>query len=161
GQTAGNLPTTGRVTGVAVDPTDANVIYIATAGGGAWKTKNGGLTWTQLFDSSPVQMLSLPGTTGQFTLTFNGQTTGNINLASAPLAPDIENALNSLSTIGGLSPVAGSVTVTQSTTDRLVFYIRFGGALSNVSTLNLSGNGVSGTSNPVIVAFPVAMYCGA
>src|SRR5439155_4137910 len=26
-------------------------IYISTAGGGAWKTKNSGLTWTPLFDS--------------------------------------------------------------------------------------------------------------
>ncbi len=42
----------GRATGVAVDPTDPNVIYIATAGGGAWKTVNGGQTWQPIFDAS-------------------------------------------------------------------------------------------------------------
>ncbi len=48
----GNLQeTTGRVTGVAVDPSDPNVIYITTADGGAWKTKNSGASWTPLFDS--------------------------------------------------------------------------------------------------------------
>jgi autotransporter-associated beta strand protein len=51
GQVAGGGPVTGRVTGVATDPTDPNVIYIATAGGGAWKTLNGGQTWIQLFDT--------------------------------------------------------------------------------------------------------------
>jgi autotransporter-associated beta strand protein len=50
GQTAGNGNVTGRVTGVAGDPTDPNVIYISTAGGGAWKTKDGGQSWLPLFD---------------------------------------------------------------------------------------------------------------
>jgi autotransporter-associated beta strand protein len=51
-QTAGNLNVSGRVTGMAVDPNDPKVIYIATAGGGAWKTLNGGQTWIQMFDAS-------------------------------------------------------------------------------------------------------------
>jgi autotransporter-associated beta strand protein len=51
GQTPGNNASTGRITGVAVDPSDPNVIYVSTAGGGAWKTKNGGLTWLPLFDN--------------------------------------------------------------------------------------------------------------
>ena len=41
----------GPVTSVAVDPTDPNVIYIATAGGGAWRTQDGGQTWQPLFDA--------------------------------------------------------------------------------------------------------------
>ncbi len=48
----GQLPTSGQITSVAVDPTDSDVIYISTAGGGAWKTINAGLTWTQLFDNT-------------------------------------------------------------------------------------------------------------
>jgi hypothetical protein len=54
GQTGGNLPVSGRVTGVATDPKDANTIYIATAGGGIWKTTNAtaaSLTWTPLTDN--------------------------------------------------------------------------------------------------------------
>jgi len=51
-QTAGDNASTGRVTGVVIDPSDPNVIYISTAGGGAWKTKNSGRTWTPLFDNT-------------------------------------------------------------------------------------------------------------
>ncbi len=47
-----NLPSTGRITGIAVDPSDSNVIYISSAGGGAWKSKNGGYTWLPLFDNT-------------------------------------------------------------------------------------------------------------
>lgn len=50
GQQPGAGPVTGRVTGVAVDPSDPNVIYLSAAGGGAWKTKNSGQSWTPIFD---------------------------------------------------------------------------------------------------------------
>src|SRR5438132_4863625 len=39
---------TGRITGLVADPSDANIIYIAAAGGGVWKTVNGGSNWTSL-----------------------------------------------------------------------------------------------------------------
>ena len=41
----------GRVTGIAVDPTNANILYITPAGGGVWKTTNGGGSWTPLTDA--------------------------------------------------------------------------------------------------------------
>ncbi len=50
GQTPNSQAVTGRVTGVAVDPSDASVIYISTADGGAWKTEDGGKSWVPLFD---------------------------------------------------------------------------------------------------------------
>ena len=44
----GTNPVSGRVTGVAPDITDPNTIFIATAGGGVWKTTNGGTNWSPL-----------------------------------------------------------------------------------------------------------------
>ena len=41
----------GRITAIAVDPADANVVYIGGAQGGVWRTTNGGASWTPLFDS--------------------------------------------------------------------------------------------------------------
>lgn len=40
----------GRISSVAVDPTDANRIYIGGAQGGVWRTTNGGVSWTALTD---------------------------------------------------------------------------------------------------------------
>ena len=46
-----NSNVSGRIAAVAAHPTDANTIYIAAAGGGVWKTTNGGTTWTPLTDT--------------------------------------------------------------------------------------------------------------
>jgi hypothetical protein len=40
----------GRVVGIAPDPTNAKTIYLAAAGGGVWKTTNGGSSWKPLTD---------------------------------------------------------------------------------------------------------------
>ena len=40
----------GRVTTVAIDPTNSNTIYAGAAQGGVWKTVNGGADWTPLTD---------------------------------------------------------------------------------------------------------------
>ncbi len=41
----------GRVAGIAADPAVTNTLYIAAAGGGVWKTTDGGTTWTPLTDT--------------------------------------------------------------------------------------------------------------
>jgi len=43
----------GRIGGLAVDPTDANIVYLGGAQGGVWKTTNGGQTWLPLSDDLP------------------------------------------------------------------------------------------------------------
>jgi hypothetical protein len=40
----------GLTTAIAVNPNDGNVIYQGTAGGGVWRTTDGGSTWTPIFD---------------------------------------------------------------------------------------------------------------
>src|ERR1700676_433560 len=51
GQDPGGGPVSGRVAAIAGDPTDPNTIYVAPAGGGVWKTSNGGTSWSPLTDS--------------------------------------------------------------------------------------------------------------
>ena len=43
----------GRVNRLAFNPTSENTIYAATAGGGLWKTVNGGSSWQPLTDGIP------------------------------------------------------------------------------------------------------------
>src|SRR3954447_9716309 len=41
----------GRVTDVATDPRDNNVVFLGTANGGIWKSTDGGTNWTPLTDT--------------------------------------------------------------------------------------------------------------
>src|SRR5947208_1469003 len=50
GTAPGTLTSSGRVTAIAADPTNANIIYVGAASGGVWKTTNGGTSWTPLTD---------------------------------------------------------------------------------------------------------------
>jgi len=47
---SGNANGAGRVSAIAVDPRDGDVAYLAAAGGGVWKTIDGGVNWTPLAD---------------------------------------------------------------------------------------------------------------
>ncbi len=44
----------GRISGLAVDPRDRDVIYAGAASGGVLKSVDGGLTWDPLFDDLPT-----------------------------------------------------------------------------------------------------------
>jgi len=203
-------------------------LYISTAGGGSWRTENGGKTWTPLFDSlSTVQRLTIQGAdpltdtftlkytdpfTGiqtrpprflttsptissrrpstkssasatrcwsarttsanginevqqielntattnwqagitRFTLNFKGRNTQQITYTGVPGtdALNIQNALNSLSTIGGLSPNPGVVRVSVIAPPPAgdeIFNIIFQGGLASKAqpliTFNIGGPG--------------------
>src|SRR5580700_3782824 len=45
----------GRVTSVAGIAGDLKTYYLGASGGGVWKTSNGGVTWTPLWDQQRVQ----------------------------------------------------------------------------------------------------------
>jgi hypothetical protein len=47
-----HTPVSGRVTAVAIDPANANIVYVGTAQGGVYKSTNGGATWTRLMDGA-------------------------------------------------------------------------------------------------------------
>lgn len=50
--TAFSYPTTsGRVTALAVDPSNSNIAYLGAAEGGVWKTTDGGSVWSSLTDA--------------------------------------------------------------------------------------------------------------
>jgi len=113
--------TTGAITYVDINSFTA----IGVSSGGAdidLATLSGGLS---VAPTNEVQTVTVGGAAGTFTLTFNGQTTGAIDINSGTLATDIESALNGLSTIGG---IGGVVFVSQ---DGNEFSISFNGFLAN------------------------------
>lgn len=54
GSWSDGLSNSGRMTFILPHPTNPNIIYVATAGGGVWKTNDQGLTWTPLTDNLPT-----------------------------------------------------------------------------------------------------------
>ena len=57
----GAISANGQVTAVAINPNNPNVIYIGTAWGGVWLTRDGGATWTPIFDRAPSVGIGDPG----------------------------------------------------------------------------------------------------
>jgi hypothetical protein len=46
----GTPPWSGRVSALAMNPTNANIAYLGAASGGVWKTTDGGANWAPTFD---------------------------------------------------------------------------------------------------------------
>ncbi len=57
----GASPVNGLVSAIAVNPANSNVIYIGTAGGGAWRSDDGGISWFPLFDRQLSLGVGEPG----------------------------------------------------------------------------------------------------
>lgn len=50
-------PTSGRVTAIAIDPTNSQKVYLGTAQGGVWRSLDGGTTWTSIFDNAQTMAI--------------------------------------------------------------------------------------------------------
>ena len=72
----------GRITGIALDPTDGNIIYAGAADGGVLKSNDGGVTWTMLTDH--FSTLSV----GDVAIDPNDPNTVYVGLGEANLAGD-------------------------------------------------------------------------
>ena len=112
--------------------------------GTAQRTHNRNLGFDSVMGTGPGQEISVSGLSGTFTLSFKGQTTAPLSVVAT--AVQIENALNSLSTItaGG-----GSVSVTQVGT---IFRVVFNGALAIGNQPLIAATGKNGTS---VVVSPI------
>jgi uncharacterized repeat protein (TIGR01451 family) len=106
GQRPGSGPVSGRLTGIAASPTDANTIYVAAAGGGVWKTTNGGTTWTPLTDvQSTVSMGAIAVAPSNPAVVYAGtgeaNNSGDSNSGHGVLVSTDAGATWTLSTAGG------------------------------------------------------------
>lgn len=131
--------TTGSIS--YVDADSFTPVGVSSGGGNIDLTAlTGSITVTPV---SEVQTLTVGGAAGTFTLTFNGQTTGAIDINSATLAADIENALNALPSIGG---IGGVVFVNQNGSE---FDIAFNGFLINTDVPQITSTPQPGVTADV------------
>src|SRR5438105_1370786 len=86
----------GRVTSLAVDPTNPNTVFAGSAGGGVWKSTNAGVSWTPLTDTQASLAI------GALAISPNGQTiyagTGEDNRSDSQIGQGVLISIN-----GGLT----------------------------------------------------------
>lgn len=44
----------GRINSIDADPRNTDILYIGSASGGVWKSVNGGINWSPIFDDQPI-----------------------------------------------------------------------------------------------------------
>ncbi len=78
-------PGTGRVNGIAIHPSDTTTIYVASDGGGIWKSSNSGSFWQPLTDddNTQVNVKSIAIAPSDKNILYAGTTTGIIKSADA------------------------------------------------------------------------------
>ena len=57
-ETSANNPGMGRINAVRIAPSDNNIIFVATASGGIWKSEDGGLHWNTNTDTLGIMAFS-------------------------------------------------------------------------------------------------------
>lgn len=79
-RTSGWNPGVGRVTSISVYPSNQNIIYLTSPGGGVWKSTTGGNSWTALSDynNSMMTMFSVAVDPTNPDIVFAGNSGGNI-----------------------------------------------------------------------------------
>ncbi len=166
GEDPGNNPVGGRVTGVVADPNNGNIIYIATAGGGAWKTIDGGKNWHPIFDSIPdIQTVTVAtNVSANFTLTVGGTMIGPFQTKTLT-APALQSAIDAALATSTLGNGGGLVNVTSAAgPTSTVFTVTFGGTLAgyNVPMMTTSDAAHAPVAVTEIGLDPqFAMYTGA
>ncbi len=107
----GNAAVTGRATCIAIDPTNANRVYLGTAQGGVWRSLDAGATWVNIFDAA--QSLAI----GAIAVAPSDPSKVYVGTGEANQAYDtffgvgiyrIDNAFTSADLVGPINPIIAS-----------------------------------------------------
>jgi hypothetical protein len=73
-------PGTGRLTDIAIDPSDTTIIYVTSPGGGIWKSTNSGNSWFPLqdFNSTWMNMYAVTIDPNNTNIVYAGNASGNV-----------------------------------------------------------------------------------
>jgi len=113
GQTTPSVAVSGRVTSIAIHPTNPNLLYIGTANGGVYRSANGGTNWTPIFDAAESLAIgSLALAPSDPSILYVG--TGEANLSADSYAGiglyRIDNADAAATLNGPINPVMSGTT---------------------------------------------------
>jgi photosystem II stability/assembly factor-like uncharacterized protein len=149
----------GRTNSMAFHPTDANTFYLAAAGGGVWKTTNGGTNWAVLTDGLPSIMSgAIAIDPGNASVLYYG--TGELNYSLDSYYGDgvykTTNGGSSWSKIVGVATVGSYVSqiVVHPTSSSLVYLSGSAGVLKSTDGGTTWASTSSGANANCVIADP-------
>jgi hypothetical protein len=118
GQTnSSETPVSGRITSIAVDPTNPDRVFVGAAQGGLYRSLNGGQTWTQLFDNADTQVvgaIAISPSNPEIVYVGTGEAGGSADsfigigfyrIDNASTTADLTGPINPLITTGTTTPI--------------------------------------------------------
>ena len=119
-----STPVSGRVSAIAVHPTNPNIVYVGAAQGGVWRTMDGGATWVAIFDNAAslaIGALALAPTDPTILYVGTGEANGSADSFFGVGLYRIENADTSPTLNGPYNPTpTGDVIGAQTFTGRSI-----------------------------------------
>ena len=107
GPTSPANPVSGRVSAIEIDPIDPSKVYVGAAQGGVYRSLDGGMTWTPIFDSAQslaIGSLTLDATNGRLWV-GTGEANGSVDSYAGVGLYRIENVNTSADLFGPINPV--------------------------------------------------------
>src|SRR6266404_859089 len=107
GPTSPPNPVSGRVSAIEIDPIDPNKVYVGAAQGGVYRSLNGGVTWTQIFDgaqSLAIGSLTLDRANARLWV-GTGEPSGSLDSFAGVGLYRIENINTTADLFGPISPI--------------------------------------------------------
>ncbi len=150
-------PVNGRTTSIAIDPNDPDIAYVGTAQGGVYRTKDGGATWTAIFDDaqslaigalalSPSNPTILYVGTGESNLSADSYFgVGLYRVDNASTTPVLTGPINPLVTTG----IAGTTAFTGRSIAKILVHPTDPATIFVCTTLGIGGIGGNGLSTTV------------
>jgi len=118
------LAVSGRVSAIAVDPTNPDVVYVGAAQGGVYRSTNGGTSWTRIFESAEslaIGALALAPSDPTILYVGTGESAGSADSFFGVGLYRIENADTTADLFGPFDPpVATGVPGTTAFTGRAI-----------------------------------------
>jgi hypothetical protein len=95
------------VSAIEIDPSDPNKVYVGTAQGGVFRTLDGGLNWTRIFDNAPSLAIGslLLDPARDWLWVGTGEANGSADSFAGVGLYRVENASTSANLVGPINPI--------------------------------------------------------
>ncbi|HZP14692.1 MAG TPA: hypothetical protein VFA96_02630, partial [Nocardioides sp.] len=121
GQIVGSGPVSGRVSAIAIDPTNPSIVYLGAAQGGVFRTLDAGAHWTPIFDSaqtSAIGAITIAPSDHTKVYIGTGESSGSADSYGGVGLYRVDNATTTANLVGPINPTGASQIATGAFTGR-------------------------------------------